>query len=403
MNFLKPKNYYLFYIILFFIFFASFFCLTVEKVFAIDLEVPYPDLATGSQLTSQTELPEYFKYVFDFGIFIGFFTVFLSLVWAGIIYLISPAMPDALAMAKDRATGAISGLLILATLYLIITTINPALSIFRIDELEGVPPLPEPGKEAGVYLYQERNCSPPTPQHPYTLSVPDLKDLTNRINAVDIVHDFQNQIYYLSILYDSPNFWGKCQYISPNSHCVQVNPFAVSVSIFQFDPNPRGEGVIFYRKSFYNDDGGWYKVKNSEIRTIGGNQFYIRKLADLKFRDPTMPDDENNPEKCTVPIEERDCVKWGNEGPIGACLERRCPTLAGENITSISINGNYIVLLIYYDISDPTQGPWSFCQAFPTKDDASKSGPKQIKWESVRNIDTGELPNWVMIIPVKQK
>lgn len=368
------------------IFFAVFIVLFCSSTFAVALEVEYPTLSTGASITSDTPLPEYFKYVFDFGIFLGFFIIFLTLVFAGVLFLLSPAVPNAREMAKDRISGAITGLLILATVYLIITTINPELKFFRLNELDAIPPPPDPEQQAGVYLYNQSNCSPPVPESPNIISIPDLGPLTNRVNAVDIVQHPNEGLYYISILYDSPNFWGRCQYISPNSRCVSVTPFAASASIYQYDDSPSDEGVIFYRKSFYSRQSGWYKVSNSEIQNTGSNNFYTVELAKLKFND--------------VPKNEQDCVKWDIKG---LCTEREPPNLAGENISSIEIKGNYVVLLIYFDEADTEKGPWSFCQAFPTKDDINKDGPKQIKWENIRNLSTGRLPNWMIIFSVKQK
>lgn len=370
------------------IFLAVFIIFFYGSNFVAALEVQYPTLSTGASVTSNnTPLPEYLKYVFDFGIFLGFFIVFLSLVFAGALYLLSPAIPNALAIARDKVSGAITGLLILATVYLIITTINPALKIFKLDKLDAIPPPPDPEQQAGVYIYNQSNCSPPVPESSHTTSIPDLGPLTNRVNAVDIVQHPNENLYYISVLYDSPNFWGKCQYINPNSHCIPVEPFAASASIYQYEPSPNDEGVIFYRKSFHNREGGWYEVSNSDIQNTGSNNFYAPELAKLKFND--------------VPENEQDCVKWDAKG---SCTNREPPSLAGENISSIEIKGNYVVLLIYFDkSSDKTKGPWSFCQAFPTKDDINKDGPKQIKWESVRNISTGRLPNYMIIFPVKQK
>jgi len=364
-----------------------FFC---SYNFVSALEVDYPDISkTGTSITSDTPLPEYLKYVFDVGIFAGFFAVFLSLVWAGVLFLMSPAKPDLRASARDRVSGAISGLLILVTLYLIITTINPALKFFKLDGLDNIPPPPDPDQEAGVYLYNQRNCSPPVPQSPNTTSLSDLGTLTNRINAVDIVHNSNRNLYYISILYESPDFWGKCQYINPNSHCIPVSPFASSASIYRYKPvqDNDDDGVFFYRKSFYNREGGWYKVSKSEIGVGDSGKFYAVKLDTLKFND--------------VPKEEQDCTKWDEKG---FCINKVPPSLDKENISSIEIKGDYVVLLIYFDeSSDTNEGPWSFCQAFPTKDDINKDGPKQIKWENIRKMGDGNLPNWMMIFTVQQK
>jgi len=382
------------------IFFVVFIVLFYFSNSAMALEVQYPTLSTGASITSNTPLPEYFKYVFDFGIFVGFFAVFLTLVFAGVLYLLSPAVPNALSIAKDRVSGAITGLLILTTLYLIITTINPALKIFKLDQLDPIPPPPTPPQQAGVYIYNQSNCAPPVPETPHTTNVADLGPLTNRVNAVDIVQHPNENLYYISVLYNSPNFWGKCQYINPNSSCIPIKFPVASASVYQYDPSPNGEGVTLYRKSFYNRDGGWYKVLNSDIHNEDSSDFYVADLTELKFTDSSAIS-KDNPEGCTVPKEERDCTLWDKKG---VCVKWECPSLAEENISSMEIKGNYVVLFVYFDqLLDSEEGPWSFCQAFPTEDDINKDGPKQIKWESVRNISTGRLPNFMIIFSVKQK
>ncbi len=354
--------------------------------FAAALEIEYPTLSTGANITPTTPLPEYLKYVFDFGIFLGFFTIFLSLVIAGILYLLSPAIPNALEIARDRVSGSVTGLLILTTLYLVITTINPQLKFFKLDEPDVIPPPQNAEKQAGVYIYNQSNCSPPVPEQPHITSIPHLGALANRVNAVDIVQRPSENLYYVSILYDSPNFWGRCQYIHPKKSCVPVTFPSVSASIYQYNPYPNDEGVIFYRKSFYDSEGGLYKVPNSEIQTESG-RLYTAKLSELKFNG--------------VPENEQDCVKWDTKG---SCTDRKPPSLAGENISSVEIKGDYVVLFMHFnELLDKKEGPWSFCQIFPTEDDVNREGPKQIKWESVRKLSTGRFPNYIAIIPVKRK
>ena len=364
---------------------AFFICLPANKIFAANLEVDYPTLITGATVDSNTDLPNYLKYIFDAGVFLGFFSVFLSLIWAGVLYLLSPAMPDALANGRDRVSGAISGLLILATFYLIMTTINPNLAILKLNKLDPIPAQPDPPAPAGVYFNNSSGCQDNLSAQ--TTSSLNLGDLKNRINSVNIVQHPGENLYYVAVLYDLINYSGMCQYINPNSGCQEITPFADSASIYQYDQSPNGDGVYFYRKAFFDKDGGWIKIDNSTIKT---SKIFIEKLENLSYGD------DNN---CSVPKEEQDCVFFDDKG---ICKKRKCPNLAGENITSIKIKGNYFVLLIYFDEQkDQKYGTWSFCQAFPTKDDITKNGPNQIKWENIRN--TGQLPNYVAIVPVKQK
>ncbi|MDP3882974.1 MAG: hypothetical protein Q8Q48_02875 [Candidatus Staskawiczbacteria bacterium] len=368
------------------IFFGVFFSL---PLIVGALEVDYPTIS-GYKPSAESDLTQYLKYVFDFGIFVGFFAVVLSLIIAGVFYLISPASPNARAMAKDRLSGAFSGLLILALLYLIITTINPQLAIFKMDKLEEIPPPPDPGKQPGVYFYKDSTCPEDEKANPYTSDIKDIgPDLRNKVNEIDIV---QGSDAYMAIIFDNINFWGKCQYINPNSKCNGVDRFTASASILKAEFSPVGDGIYLYRKSNFDKEGGFYKIPVSDIK--GG---YIESLDKLKFTDNSKRS-RDNPEGCTVPEEERDCSKWNNKNE---CIEKQCPTLAGENITSMELKGNYYVLLVYFSPGDTPAGPWTLCQGFPTLDDVNKTGPVQIKWKSIRN-DSGKIPNYIIALPIKR-
>jgi len=356
----------------------GFACLSINKVFAAELEVVYPTI-NGQTLSTSTELPAYVKYMFDAGMFIGFFSVFISLIIGGVMYLMSAVSIEMKSSARDRISGAISGLLILSLTYLIITTINPQLSILNLNKLPDVPTPTIDKTNPGVSFYKNSNCSDSSVQ-PSTASVPDLGVLKNKLKSVGIV---KGTDAYISVIYDTINFRGRCQYLDPNLSCQPGAAWASSASVNAYDFSTNGDGVYFYRRSYFNDAGGFYKVKNSDIKTAG---IYIKKLESMKFTG--------------VPENEQDCTKYDTNG---ACISRTTPSLSGENISSVKIDGNYLVLFVYFDPSyDQPSGPWSFCQAFPTVDDVNKMGPQQIKWENIRNLNS-MLPNYVVIIPVKQK
>lgn len=349
---------------------------------AFALEITYPEIKIGQKsIAVGTNLPSYVKYLFAAGTAIGFFSVFLSLIIAGVMYFLAPISAEIKANAKDRASGAIAGLLILASVYLIVTTINPELGILKLNEPDKIPPPPAEKPAPGVYFYSQADCSDTNAQS-HVSSVADLGDLKNKINAVSIVQDYDNQVYYVSVLYDTVDFRGICKYIDPNEEGCQSAPrWANSASVYKYDFEPNSDGVYFYRKSFFNDKGGYFKVNNSEIKGL-----YLKSLNDLQFQN--------------VPDEEQNCTKYDLKGN---CVNREIPTLGGENISSIKIKGNYIVILSYADYSrgetcKTVQN--TSCQEFPTPDDASKNGPVQLKWEKIRN-NMGVIPNCVTIIPVK--
>lgn len=357
--------------------FASFFCFLINNAFAAGLEVSYP-VISGQTLTEETKLPEFVFYLFNAGIFLGYFSVFISLIIAGVMYFLSPVSAELRAASKDRIYGAMSGLLILTLLYLIVTTINPQLSFFHTQPIQPVETPPEETKPPGVYFNLSPGC-PDVNIQPHTSSVADLESLKNKVNSVDIVQDSENNTYYVSILYENVNFWGKCQYLDPNIGCHQVDQFTNSSSVYKYNFTPNGDGVYFYRKSYFNEKGGYYKVPNSKIKGI-----YIEKLENLHF--------------IGVPIEEQICVKYNSNGD---CASKTPPNLGGENISSVKINGDYLVLFVYFGPQDNPSGIWTSCQEFPTIDDVNKLGPQQIKWKSIRN-NGGVIPNYVVIIPMQR-
>ena len=99
-----------------------------------------------------------------------------------------------------------------------------------------------------------------------------------------------------------------------------------------------------------------------------------------------------------MPEEDRVCVEYDENMQ---CTKKECPNLSGENISSIEIGGNYLVLLVYFGPSDK-QSIWSYCQAYPSLRDINKDGPQQIKWDAIRN-NRGQNPNYIVIIPVAEK
>lgn len=400
----KIKKNLFFGLLLFFIFF-SVVCLYLptDNTFAA-LEVDYPVLRTGSSITTETKVPEYLKYVFDFSMFVGFLAVFLSLVASGVFYLLSPALPGALNTAKDRIWGSISGLLILVTLYLIITTINPALSFFKTTTLSRAPEFPPLPPQPGVLFYKNPDCPSPDPNL-NTGSISDLKDLNKNIKSARIIQGGAQDVYFVSILYENPKFRGKCFYVNPNIGCNSPNnniePFASSASIHRYRHTFESLGnVTFFRNADSNPEGGYLTITDSDV---GEKGLYIGSFDQLRHTGSLSGE-------CTVPQREQDCATW-SDAPCPNCViidgkycsKTQCPSLAGDNIGSIKIDGNYVALFIYYDpIKDRPEGPWSFCQAFPTPDDINETGPQQIRWEDIKNNNLYKIPNWFLIIPIEK-
>ncbi|MBU3895942.1 hypothetical protein KKG36_01310 [Patescibacteria group bacterium] len=305
---------------------------------------------------------------------------------AGAMYLLSNIFPSLKVKAKDRIKGALLGILLLFLIYSIITVINPSLENFNINKpLTPSPTTTEPVKSPpGLYLYTADNC-PATEKNPLYLSENkyNFGSLSNSLRSAKIVHgDFSA---YVSILYDVSGYCGRCLYLDPNIECQSIlwpGPFSASAAVYQYDFFSAAGSVTFFRKPFYNEQGGWKRIPAGMI-----DKLFDQPLSSLFF--------DGDGEKCTVPEEDKACLRWDINGKT--CLKREdCPNLSGENINSIKMTSNFIVLLLKADPTDGTRG--SVCQLFPAFDDLAKTGPLQLHWEYVRNQKA--LPDWVTIIPV---
>lgn len=430
----------------FVIIFCFFFFNLLSFVLAIDnpqkptLEVKYPEVA-GQKLTADTTLPDFAIYLFNAGTIIGIFATIASLIWGGVLYVLSgfASLVQKKVDAKDRIFGAISGLLIILFTYLIITTINPELSVFKTEKLqeEEMPEViikPAPG----VYFYKDNTCEDKNIK-PKTSSVLDFNDFRKKIKSAKIVpytsdsNNYSEDIYYVSLLYENPNLYGDCYYVPPSEECNKdLEPKFSSASIYKFDnsalydPNDEIEdntdntkGIYFFRKACINDEktvyaetssgggysvkestftfsniddliefckrpevgGGWFFIKDSEIKNLDSDKLFDKKLSEMKFED--------------VPKLEQDCEKYDR---INECTQPVPPTLSGTNISSIIIKGDYVA--IFYKNKGEDEEILGSCQEFPKATDVTKWGPRQVKWEHYRNTKN-PLADTIRIIPIK--
>ncbi|HQK63578.1 MAG TPA: hypothetical protein PLF16_00335 [Candidatus Staskawiczbacteria bacterium] len=384
-----------------FVFFCS-YCLFLHAgvARAIALEVDYPQTILGTTITGGSDLTVYVKYVFEAGISLGLIIVVMTFAAAGVLYFLSP-LPGSIAKAKEMLSGATSGLLILTLAYLIITTINPSLSLLSTTTIEIPAITTSEQQDYGLQLFRQTGCSGSPKTFPY--GAKDIGDLKNLVKSAKINQNTNDDIYYIGILYDNINNWGKCQYIDPNKGCQQVNISTASATVYEYDFSPSGSGITIYRNAFgkvpgkgANKDNGYLKISQGDI---GG--LYWQELKNLSFtgdsiRQPDITTSPNDSSSCSVPYPERDCVKWSDSG---LCVARRCPMLDKEAISSIELNGDYLVVLIYIDPTDNTDAyTYSYCQAFPIEDDINEYGPQQVKWDAIRS--SGREPNYLLIIPV---
>jgi hypothetical protein len=126
------------------LFSLSLFLLYCASAFAQKLEVEYPEIGGIKPETVKTGLPQYVKYVFNFGVAFFGLVAFGALIWGGILYLTSAGQPVRLKAAKDQISSAFLGLIVLLSSYIILTNINPQLVTFQVPALTPIKQLEAP-------------------------------------------------------------------------------------------------------------------------------------------------------------------------------------------------------------------------------------------------------------------
>jgi len=100
------------------------------------LQVAWPPSPLGTSLNDDSELPTFIGYLYEWGISIGGFLVFIALIIAGFQYLGSIGNPAMMRGAKDRIISALLGLALLLGSWLILNTINPQLTKLQLPPFD---------------------------------------------------------------------------------------------------------------------------------------------------------------------------------------------------------------------------------------------------------------------------
>lgn len=150
--------------IIFFIVFLGIFLISFP-VFAQECrtETDWPPSPMGTTLETQLvdgkckypSLTILVKYLYEWGLFIGGLAVFIALLIGGFLYLTSVGDPGKMREAKDRISSALIGLVILFSIYLILNTINPELTVLTPPTFE--PPLIPP-VSTEAFEKTEKSC-----------------------------------------------------------------------------------------------------------------------------------------------------------------------------------------------------------------------------------------------------
>ncbi len=93
----------------------------------------YPNIPLAPQITSASKLPAYILYLFFAGIYVAGMLAVISLVIAGIQFMMSAENPSRISAATDRIKGSVIGLIVLLGAVILLGTINPYLKQLGIS------------------------------------------------------------------------------------------------------------------------------------------------------------------------------------------------------------------------------------------------------------------------------
>ena len=96
----------------------------------------YPTISGADTPGPDTTLPQYIKYLFNFGIALGGILAFVIFAFGGIMWVMSAGNPVIIDVAKAKMLKGIMGLALLLSSYLIIVAINPDLTVLTLEDLD---------------------------------------------------------------------------------------------------------------------------------------------------------------------------------------------------------------------------------------------------------------------------
>lgn len=151
---------------------------------AFKLEYVYPTVpGTGLAISADSSLGNVIKYFVSWAIIIGAIVAFLSLIYAGILYLTSTGKPEAMRTAKSRIFNSFLGLTILLGSYLILVTVNPQLVVMRVERVPVV---------SGVVLLNSTSTKALKDLSDEKEILTKLEELINDGNAYSLQYDIKD-------------------------------------------------------------------------------------------------------------------------------------------------------------------------------------------------------------------
>ena len=241
------------------------------------LETTYP-VVGGEEITSETTLPEYISYVFNFAFLVAGVLAFILLIYGGFRYVTSAGNPTIMKDAKDQIISVIIGIAVLLGSYLILIEINPSFQNIQVKKLE---------KVTGIYLmngtdnenalYYSRSAAALDPNFQF-----------NHIEFINLKEELKSVFTFTE-----PYFHGAAQEEIINEKISTSSPYIKSIN--------SGTKSIRFRW----DLPGVYLTGDQlgeEIRLIGnvsdlGVYYFKGKTTEIKLENEL--DENNNNEKIT--------------------------------------------------------------------------------------------------------
>lgn len=280
----------------------------------LDLETIYPTIPGAEQvITGRAKLPDIIRYVVNWAIIIAALATAFSLVYAGVQYLTSVGRANAMAAAKSRIGQCLLGLLIIASSYLVLQTINPQLTIMTIRRQQvgsGIVMFTKAGlygtDKVGNTATTNKCYAPPTPAADGSCAVNTVNIIDcynpNMVNGLNTANSDTleslikaGEARFLS--YDMPNLTAEFGNM--------VNEEAITGSIVNFTKFP------IYAIGFWGDDttqGGALVVgakifayPNTQYNTAVGATAAVEYRMEGKVGDdgtvssPTVPGNNDRP------------------------------------------------------------------------------------------------------------
>lgn len=317
------NKYLLFLAFIFVVLFASLYF----PIKTAALEINYPSLPLVSKPSNDSNLGDFAVYWFAFLIYAAAALSLISFTIGAIGLIASTDNAEASSNAKDRMKGSILGLILTLAAFVVLKTINPALTYLKVsllpaEQLQDIPTAP------GVYLYLESGCGGKV-SGPFINDINNIEDpFDGKLKSVRIINDSKDDIYYGAIFHKEIGLenGGECDYPivkdSGDGGCEDVHVEAHAADIFRIETDiaSAGDGVEFYSEPY-----GW-NTGSDALRVTVTNEMFGQsstfsasgcKLNFFKFnpqKDKVYNENVDQPDeyKYICPDSESDCGNNGN-------------------------------------------------------------------------------------------